>query len=80
MVAPDTLDTWIIMGGDTGTVSDDGAAGVTFSGVENLTGAADNEDAFVFATGGSPSVAIGVARAVSLMERDTAAHRLSKTT
>ena len=42
--------TWDVTGPDAGTV-----AGVDFVSVENLTGAADNQDTFVLATGGSVS-------------------------
>ena len=46
--APDT--TWNVTGLGTGNV-----AGVSFTAVENLTGAADNEDTFVFAEGAAIS-------------------------
>lgn len=42
--------TWNITGPDSGAVAD-----ITFSGIENLTGAADNEDTFVFSAEGSIS-------------------------
>jgi hypothetical protein len=42
--------TWNVIGPDAGVVGD-----VTFAGVENLTGAADNRDTFVLAPGGSVS-------------------------
>ena len=47
---PSTDTTWTIDGEDSGSV-----AGVAFSGVEDLQGAADNEDTFVFEEGGSVS-------------------------
>ena len=46
--APDT--TWNVTGDDSGDV-----AGVAFSGIENLTGAADNEDTFFFEGNGNLS-------------------------
>ena len=39
--------TWTVSGSNSGTV-----AGLVFAGFENLTGAADNEDTFVFTPGG----------------------------
>jgi len=47
---PLTDSTWNITGTDSGDVE-----GIQFTGVENLTGAADNEDTFVFEDGGSLS-------------------------
>ena len=47
---PSTDTTWTIDGEDAGSV-----AGVAFSSVEDLQGAADNEDTFVFEEGGSVS-------------------------
>ena len=44
--APDT--TWSVTGAGAGTVS-----GISFAGIENLTGAAGNEDTFVFEAGAS---------------------------
>jgi len=44
---PLTNSVWYITGVDTGHVE-----GIHFSGMENLTGAADNEDVFVFEVGG----------------------------
>ncbi|MHC4543130.1 MAG: LEPR-XLL domain-containing protein, partial [Planctomycetota bacterium] len=47
---PSGNSTWNISGSDAGDVE-----GVTFSGIENLTGAANNEDTFIFEDGGSLS-------------------------
>jgi hypothetical protein len=47
LIGPAADSTWHITGQDSGNVGD-----VNFSGVENLTGAADNEDTFIFADGG----------------------------
>jgi hypothetical protein len=48
---------WNVTGTDAGTLSDAAAGQVLaqFSNIQNLTGAADNEDSFVFAPGGSLS-------------------------
>ena len=48
LVGPPTDSTWMVTGAGAGTV-----AGLAFAGIENLTGAADNQDTFVFDTGGS---------------------------
>ncbi len=50
LVGPTGNSTWNITGSDAGDVE-----GVDFSGIENLTGAANNEDTFVFTDGGSLS-------------------------
>ena len=50
---PESDTTWNITGDNSGNV-----AGLDFSGIENLTGAADNEDTFVFQDGGSLSGSI----------------------
>ena len=50
IIGPKSDATWSVTGADSGTV-----AGVTFTNVENLQGAADNADTFVFARGGSVS-------------------------
>lgn len=50
LIGPTGNSTWNITGSDAGDVE-----GVTFSGIENLTGAANNEDTFVFTDGGSLS-------------------------
>jgi hypothetical protein len=46
---------WTIDGSDAGTVAIDGFAAVEFSGIENLLGAADNNDSFIFSAGGAIS-------------------------
>jgi hypothetical protein len=48
LVGPSSDSTWHITGANAGTVTT-----VDFSGIENLTGAADNQDTFVFEEGGS---------------------------
>src|SRR5690242_18040065 len=48
LAGPPVDSTWHIIGANAGTVGN-----VTFSGVENLTGAPDNQDTFVVAAGGS---------------------------
>ena len=48
LIGPDANAEWHITGLDAGTV-----LGITFSGFENVTGAANNEDAFIFRPGGS---------------------------
>ena len=50
IVGPKSDATWSVTGADSGTV-----AGVTFTNVENLQGAAGNSDTFLFAPGGSVS-------------------------
>ncbi len=50
---PDADSTWNITGANSGDV-----AGVGFAGFENLTGATNNEDGFIFYSGGSISGAI----------------------
>ena len=50
LIGPDADSTWNVTGPDSGTVG-----GVNFSGIENLTGAADNQDTFVFDAGSSLS-------------------------
>ncbi|PLX89360.1 MAG: hypothetical protein C0619_11445, partial [Desulfuromonas sp.] len=50
LVGPNFDSTWNVDGQDTGDVE-----GIEFSGIENLTGAAGNEDTFVFAPGGGLS-------------------------
>ena len=48
LVGPDVDAEWHITGENSGTV-----LGITFSSFENLTGSANNEDAFIFRAGGS---------------------------
>ena len=50
LAGPSLDSSWIITGEDSGTLGN-----VGFAGVENLFGAADNEDTFVFGPGGSLS-------------------------
>ena len=53
LIGPSTDTTWTITGDQSGNVG--GAGGLEFSEVENLTGAADNEDTFVFPCRGQHS-------------------------
>src|SRR6185369_15602662 len=53
LVGPSADTTWTISGSDAGQVS-----GVSFNGFENLTGAANNNDTFVVAPGGTLSGSI----------------------
>ena len=50
VIGPAADSTWIVDGAGAGSLGD-----TAFEGVENLSGAADNEDTFVFETGGSLS-------------------------
>jgi len=50
LIGPDADATWNITGPGSGSV-----AGVSFTGIENLTGAAGNQDTFVFSQDGSVS-------------------------
>ena len=53
LIADAAHNQWQITGSDAGSVS--GLGTINFSGVENLTGAADNEDTFVLRAGGDVS-------------------------
>ncbi|HEY2543998.1 MAG TPA: hypothetical protein VGH92_13225, partial [Gaiellaceae bacterium] len=53
LAAPDVNGTWDITGIDGGTYTWTGGPLVTFTSVENLTGAATQNDAFTFETGGA---------------------------
>ncbi|MHC4632412.1 MAG: LEPR-XLL domain-containing protein [Planctomycetota bacterium] len=68
LIGPDTDNTWNINGSDAGTVE-----GIAFSSIEDLIGAADNEDTFVFTDGGSLSGIVegGVAGFDSLVVQGT---------
>jgi hypothetical protein len=50
--------TWSISGANSGSVAVNGFDAIAFSGIANLTGAADNEDTFVFESAGSLSGSI----------------------
>jgi len=60
LVGPGQNTIWDITGSDAGALSDQetGQALAQFSGIENLTGAQDTEDSFVFEAGGSLSGAL----------------------
>ena len=53
LYGPDSNTTWNITGEDAGNI--EGAGVIDFAGVENLTGADDNQDTFVFEAAGSIS-------------------------